>query len=218
MKKGAIFDMDGTLFDSEKIYQRAWLETVKDFGKDRGEELVKTVSGSSEANCRKMIHEFYPDVDVDKFFKQVVGTAVKVFNNDGVEMMPGVVEILKYFEENGVKMAVASSSRMDVITKNLANADITKYFSAIVSGEEVEHGKPAPDIFLKAAAKINLPVAECYVFEDSFNGIRGANAAGCAAVMIPDTAQPTEEIKKLCAAIYPSFVEALIAIKIAAQF
>jgi len=213
MKKGAIFDMDGTLFDSEKIYQSAWLATAKDFGKDRGEELVKEVSGSSEANCRKMIHEFYPDVDVDKFFKQVVATAVKVFENDGVEIMKGVTEILTYFNEHGVKMAIASSSSIAVISRNIERADIKKFFSAVVSGESVEHGKPAPDIFLKAAEKINLPASECYVFEDSFNGIRGAYAAGCVPVMIPDTVQPTDEIKKLCAAIYPSLTDALNAIK-----
>jgi len=213
MKKGAIFDMDGTLFDSEKIYQSAWLATVKDFGKDRGEELVKEVSGSSEANCRKMIHEFYPDVDVDKFFKQVVATAVKVFENDGVEMMKGVKEILTYFNEHGVKMAIASSSSIEVISRNIERADIKKFFSAVVSGESVEHGKPAPDIFLKAAEKINVPASDCYVFEDSFNGIRGAYAAGCVPVMIPDTVQPTDEIKKLCAAIYPSLTDALNAIK-----
>lgn len=213
MKKGAIFDMDGTLFDSEKIYQSAWLATAKDFGKDRGEELVKEVSGSSEANCRKMIHEFYPDVDVDKFFKQVVATAVKVFENDGVEMMKGVTEILTYFNEHGVKMAIASSSSIEVISRNIERADIKKYFSAVVSGESVEHGKPAPDIFLKAAEKINVPASDCYVFEDSFNGIRGAYAAGCVPVMIPDTVQPTDEIKKLCAAIYPSLTDALNAIK-----
>ena len=164
MKKGAIFDMDGTLFDSEKIYQSAWLATAKDFGKDRGEELVKEVSGSSEANCRKMIHEFYPDVDVDKFFKQVVATAVKVFENDGVEIMKGVTEILTYFNEHGVKMAIASSSSIAVISRNIERADIKKFFSAVVSGESVEHGKPAPDIFLKAAEKINVPASDCYVF------------------------------------------------------
>lgn len=213
MKKGAIFDMDGTLFDSEKIYQSAWLATAKDFGKDRGEELVKEVSGSSEANCRKMIHEFYPDVDVDKFFKQVVATAVKVFENDGVEMMKGVTEILTYFNEHGVKMAIASSSSIEVISRNIERADIKNFFSAVVSGESVEHGKPAPDIFLKAAEKINVPASDCYVFEDSFNGIRGAYAAGCVPVMIPDTVQPTDEIKKLCAAIYPSLTDALNAIK-----
>lgn len=209
MKKGAIFDMDGTLFDSEKVYKNAWIETAKYFGKERGAELAEKVSGAGEAGCRKMIHEFYPDVDVDKFFMHVVNTAVKVFENNGVEMMRGVEEILKYFQESGVKMAVASSSSIEVINKNLENADIKKYFSAIVSGDDVTHGKPAPDIFLKAAEKISLPASDCYVFEDSFNGIRGAYAAGCTPIMIPDTVQPTDEIKKLCAGIYPSLLDAL---------
>ena len=213
MKKGAIFDMDGTLFDSEKVYKNSWIETAKYFGRERGAELADKVSGAGEAGCRQMIHEFYPDVDIDKFFMHVVNTAVKVFENDGVEMMKGVLEILKFFEENGVKMAIASSSSIEVITKNLERADIKKYFSAIVSGDDVEHGKPAPDIFLKAAEKINLPVSECYVFEDSFNGIRGAYAAGCTPVMIPDTVQPTDEIKKLCAGIYPNLLDAMNALE-----
>ncbi len=212
MKKGAIFDMDGTLFDSERIYQKSWIATAESHGKSNGVELAAKVSGASEANCRRIIHEFYPEVDVDKFFMHVVNTAVKVFEN-GVPMMAGVPEILKFFEENGVKMAVASSSSIEVINRNLERAGIKKYFSAIVSGDDIAHGKPAPDIFLKAAEKINLPASDCYVFEDSFNGIHGAYAAGCAPIMIPDTVQPTEEIKKICAGIYPSLIAAMDAIK-----
>lgn len=212
MKKGAIFDMDGTLFDSERIYKNAWLETVNYFGKDRGAELLVAVAGSSEANCRKAIHEFYPDVDVDKFFSHVIEVAVKVFEN-GVDMMPGVVEILKFFDERGVKMAVASSSSMDVITKNVERAGIRKYFAKLISGDSVTHGKPAPDIFIKTAAEINLAPNECYVFEDSYNGIRGAYAAGCTPIMIPDTMPPNDEMKKLCAGIYPSLIDAMNAIK-----
>jgi HAD superfamily hydrolase (TIGR01509 family) len=212
MKKGAIFDMDGLLFDSERIYKNSWIETAKYFGKERGAELAERVSGAGEAGCRQAIKEFYPDVDVDEFFMHVVNTAVKIFENDGVDMMPGVLEILNFFKENNVKMAVASSSSIEVINRNIEHADIKKYFSAIVSGDDIEHGKPAPDIFLKAAKKINLPASDCYVFEDSFNGIKGAYAAGCAPIMIPDTVQPTEEIKKLCAGIYPSLIDAMNAV------
>ncbi|MBQ7704626.1 MAG: HAD family phosphatase [Selenomonadaceae bacterium] len=211
MKKGAIFDMDGTLFDSEKIYQKSWIATAESHGKNNGVELAAKVSGASEANCRRLIHEFYPDVDVDKFFMQVVNTAVEVFKK-GVPMMAGVPEILQYFKERGVKMAIASSSSVEVINRNIERADIKKYFDAVVSGDDVENGKPAPDIFLLAAKKLNLPAADCYVFEDSFNGIRGAYAAGCAAIMIPDTVQPTDEIKNLCT-VYPSLIDALNSIK-----
>ena len=212
MKKGAIFDMDGLLFDSEKIYQNSWIDTAKYFGKDNGEELTKMVSGSSEANCRKIIKEFYPEVDVDKFFNRVVDNAVKVFEN-GVDMMPGVVEILTYLKENGVKIAVASSSSREVIIKNIEHANIKKYFDVFISGDEVEHGKPDPDIFIAAAEKINLSASDCYVFEDSYNGLRGAYKAGCTPIMIPDTMQPNDEMKKICAGIYPSLIDAMNAIK-----
>ena len=77
----------------------------------------------------------------------------------------------------------------------------------------MKNGKPAPDIFLLAAEKINVPANDCYVFEDSYNGIRGAYAAGCAAIMIPDTMQPNDEIKRICTAIYPNFIDAMNVLK-----
>ena len=180
---------------------------------ERGAELAGLVSGAGEEGCRQAIKNFYPDVDVDKFFMHVVDTAVKTFERDGVEMMAGVEEILQLFKSGGAKIAVASSSDMSVITKNLERADIKKYFDAIVSGDDVENGKPAPDIFLKAAAEIGMAPEDCYVFEDSYNGIRGAAAAGCAPIMIPDTSPATEEMRKLCAGIYPSLLDAAEAIR-----
>ena len=213
MRKGAIFDMDGLLFDSERIYKNSWVRTAEHFGKERGAELAALVSGAGEEGCRRAIKNFYPDVDVDKFFMSVVETAVKTFERDGVEMMAGVVEILELFKAGGAKIAVASSSDMNVITKNLERADIRKYFSAVVSGDDVANGKPAPDIFLKAAAEIGLAPEDCYVFEDSYNGIRGAAKAGCAPVMIPDTSPATDEMRELCAGIYPSLIDAAEAIR-----
>ena len=213
MRKGAIFDMDGLLFDSERIYKNSWIRTAEHFGKERGAELAAMVSGAGEEGCRQAIKNFYPDVDVDKFFMHVVETAVKTFERDGVEMMAGVVEILELFKAGGAKIAVASSSDMNVITRNLERADIRKYFSAVVSGDDVANGKPAPDIFLKAAAEIGLAPEDCYVFEDSYNGIRGAAKAGCAPVMIPDTSPATDEMRELCAGIYPSLIDAAEAIR-----
>lgn len=213
MKKGAIFDMDGLLFDSERVYKNSWVKAAEHFGKERGAELAGLVSGAGEEGCRRAIEKFYPDVDVTEFFMYVVETARKTFEQDGVEMMAGVVEILELFKGGGAKIAVASSSDISVITRNLERADIKKYFDAIVSGDDVENGKPAPDIFLKAAAEIGLAPEDCYVFEDSYNGIRGAAKAGCAPVMIPDTSPATDEMRELCAGIYPSLNDAADAIR-----
>lgn len=214
MRTGAIFDMDGLLFDTEKVYKNSWREAAKFFGKERGDELADSASGRGGNGCRELIREFYPEVSVDEFFNHVVETAQKVFAA-GVDMMPGVVEILKFFKANGVKTAVASSSEDFIVEQNLTRAGIAEYFDAIVGGNCVARGKPAPDIFLKAAESIGVAPTNCYVFEDSYNGLRGAKAAGCAPIMIPDTSPPTDEMRQICAGIYPSLLDALTAIQTA---
>ena len=212
MKSGAIFDMDGLLFDTEKVYKAAWASTANFYGKARGEEIAVAVSGTGDEVCRRTIHEFYPDVEVEEFFMRVVNTAQKNFEN-GVEMMAGVEEILQLFKERGVKMAVASSSPKWIVERNLANAGISKYFDAVVDSKKIARGKPEPDIFLKAAELLNLAPENCYVFEDSYNGIRGAAAAGCLPIMIPDTSPATDEMKKLCGGIYENLSAAAEAIR-----
>ncbi len=212
MKAGAIFDMDGLLFDTEKVYKASWAATAKYYGKARGEEIAVAVSGTGDEVCRRTIHEFYPDLDVEEFFKRVVDTAQKNFEH-GVEMMAGVEEILQFFKTSGVKMAVASSSPLWVVERNLAGAGIREYFVALVDSKKIARGKPEPDIFLKAAEMLNLAPENCYVFEDSYNGIRGAAAAGCVPVMIPDTSPATDEMQKLCGGIYENLSLAALAIQ-----
>ena len=127
--------------------------------------------------------------------------------------MKGVKEILEFFRAEGFKMAVASSSPTKMIKRNLKTSGLEEYFSEVVGADMVENGKPAPDIFLLAAKKLGLPPEECYVFEDSYNGIRGGAAAGCRTIMVVDTAPPTDEMKKLCAGIFDNLSEALENIK-----
>ena len=125
---------------------------------------------------------------------------------------PGVPEILAFFREKGVKMAVASSSTREVVGHNLEASGILPYFDAVVTGEDVVHGKPAPDIFLRAAERLGLPAAFCTVYEDALSGIRAAHAAGCRPVMIPDQVQPTPEIRGICT-VRTSFLEELAALR-----
>ena len=121
-----------------------------------------------------------------------------------VPKKPGIDRILKAFHDKGVRLAVASSSYPEQIESNLKLAGMREYFDAVVSGKEVEHGKPAPDIFLLAAERIGCAPETCYVFEDSENGIRAGKAAGCTAIMIPDVLTPSEEIKEIADGIYES--------------
>ena len=212
MKRGAIFDMDGTLFDTEKLYWSAWIETADDFGMPRKPEMAPAMSGRGVKKILATIPQFFPEVDANEYFLHVVKRVRKAIE-EKLEIKSGVVEILQYFHENKIPMAIASSSATEDIEKNIKRAGIEKFFSAIVGGDQVENGKPAPDIFQLAAKKINLPPEDCYVFEDSANGIRGAAAAKCVPIMVIDQVPPLPEIRELCAAVFDNMNDALDAIK-----
>lgn len=212
MKRGAIFDMDGTLFDTEKLYWHAWIETADDFGLKRNPEMAPAMSGSSVNTILIKIPQFFPEVDANEYFMRVVKRVRKAIE-EKLEIKPGVIEILDYFHENKIPMAIASSSATDDIVKNIKRAGIDKFFSAIVGGDQITNGKPAPDIFQLAAKKINLPPEDCYVFEDSANGIRGAAAAKCVPIMVIDQMPPLPDIRELCAAVFDNMTDALNAIK-----
>ena len=213
MLHGAIFDMDGTLFDTEKLYRRAWLDVAAEFGEEKNYELPTAISGTNLGEASyKVIRRFYPNIDAEAYLARVL-VEVRAAAERNLELMTGVEEILDFFKSAGVVMAVASSAPVAVIEKNLTRANLRGYFKVLVGGDLVTNGKPAPDIFLLAAERLNLAPKDCYIFEDSLNGIRAAAASGGAAIMIPDTVQPTEDIKKICAAIFPNLNEARLAIE-----
>ena len=212
MRRGAIFDMDGTLFDTEKLYQRAWLEVAVEFGEEKNFELPTAISGTNLGEeSERVVRRYYPNIDAKAYIDRVL-EIVDTWRKRNLELMTGVEEILSFFKTAGVAMAVASSAPVEVIEENLTRSNLRGCFTAIVGGDLVKHGKPAPDIFLLAAEMLNLPASDCYIFEDSFNGIRAAAASGGAAIMIPDQIQPTDDIKKICTAIFPNLNAARLAI------
>ena len=208
MKYGAIFDMDGLLVDSEKLYQRIWIDQANERGIELSPDFVKEVSGTNGVLRENIINKHFHTDDG----KAIVAENLKRGSEELQKHVPlktGVREILKFFHNQGIRMAVASSNYEDQIRSNLERSGISPYFSASVSGSEITHGKPAPDIFLKAAEKLELDPHDCYVFEDSLNGIRAAHTAGCAPVMIPDMMEPTEEIRAICHGIFPDMLRAI---------
>ena len=212
MKRGAIFDMDGTLFDTEKLYQRAWLDVAAQFGVEKNFELPKAISGTNLGEeSERIVRRFYPNIDAKAYIARVL-EVVDTWRTQQLELMAGVEEILAFFKSAGVAMAVASSAPVAVIEENLSRANLRGCFDVLIGGDLVTRSKPAPDIFLLAAERLNLPASDCYIFEDSFNGIRAAAASGGVAIMIPDTVQPTDDIKKICA-VFTSLTEAQRAIE-----
>lgn len=200
--------MDGVLFDTENIFQQTWREIAQERGITLSTDFVRAISGTSGEHMNRVIEAYYGVPDGSGIQADCMARVRGKLRED-VPVKPGVHELLEYFRKNDVRLAVASSSYEEQIESNLKIAGIRSYFDAIVSGKEVRHGKPAPDIFLLAAEKIGCRPQECYVFEDSSNGIRAGHAAGCTSIMIPDLIAPDEEMYELSDGIYGSLSEAL---------
>lgn len=207
MIKGAIFDMDGTLFDTERLYAKNWTLTAEEFGQIPNPDFPYAVAGTSSAGQQEIVRQYYPSTDASSFVNACAARMDRALEY-GVPEKPGVHEILTFFREHGIKLAIASSNSHRKIEVNLQHAGVSDLFDVIVSGEEVKQGKPAPDIFVLAAEKLGLRPEECYVFEDSINGAQAGVTAGCATVMIPDLFPPTEDLRQNCTGIYSTLLDA----------
>ena len=204
--KGAIFDMDGVLFDTERIYQDTWQEIAAERRIKLDSGFVKTISGTNGKKMLQVVEKYYrvPDGTV---IADVCMSRVREKLSVHVPVKKGVYEILRFLKEKDIRTAVASSTSRQQIEKNLQMTGIRGYFDEIVSGSEVKHGKPEPDIFLCAAGRIGCRPEECFVFEDSENGVRSGHAAGCVTIMIPDLVEPEAGICSYCFKICRDFQE-----------
>ena len=210
MKKGAIFDMDGLMFDTERQYQEVWQEIAQEMGIVLPPEFTAEISGSNGDLLKSIVTKYYHTDEPMELFRRVLDR-VEIRLKEYVPMKPGLLELLSYLKEHGVKLAVASSSYEKIIRSKLKLSGTEDYFDAVVSGSGsgIKLGKPAPDIFLYAAEQIGLDAKDCYVFEDSINGVLAGLAAGSVTVMVPDYTAPNEAILKSDAHICASLLEAL---------
>lgn len=206
--KGAIFDMDGLLFDTERIFQETWQEIANERHVILGDGFLKAISGTNGATMCRTLEKYYHVPDGSFIMNECMGRIKKKLSVH-VPVKRGVYEILRFFQKEGLHLAVASSSTRQQIEKNLEVTGIRGCFDEIVSGTEVACGKPAPDIFLLAAKKIGCIPGECFVFEDSENGIKAGHAAGCMTIMIPDLIEASPEILPYCFRIYPDLTQAM---------
>ncbi len=205
--KGAIFDMDGVLFDTERLYQKTWGELAAEYGVSLGNRFVMEISGTNGERMKRVVEKYY-HVSNGSVVIEACMERMKEKLDLHVPVKKGVYEILEYFRRLGMPIAVASSSSVQQIESNLFKSSTRGYFSEIVSGSEVKSGKPSPDIFLLAAKKIGCKAEECFVFEDSENGVRAGYSAGCFTIMVPDLIKPSEEIRFICSKICPDLLQA----------
>lgn len=207
MFDGVIFDMDGLMFDTEKVWGACWEPAMARMGLPMKEGIADAARGTAGAEFAEVVHAWFGvDVDAQRLWDvwhEVAGERFRL----GVEKKPGLDELLGYLDEQGVPMAVASSSTPEDIARHLDTAGVRRYFSAVIPSLEVEHAKPAPDVFLKAARALGAEPSRVLVLEDSFNGVRAGVAGGFCTVMVPDLAAPDDEMRRIASRICVSLLE-----------
>lgn len=210
MIEAVLFDMDGLMFDTERMYQKAWLLAGQQMGVPIRPEIVDRMRGRNREGCTRVCREvFGPEFDFDAMRTACRALMARWIEEDGLPVKPGLYELLAELERRGIPAVLATSTSRDSAWGHLQRAGVDNYFVGAVCGDEVSHSKPDPEVFLKAAALAGKDPRHCMVLEDSPAGVRAGAAAGCFTVMVPDLTQPDEELRRLADAILPNLNEAI---------
>ncbi len=199
MIEGVIFDMDGLMFDTERIYGIYWRQVSAELGYPMDDEKVAYMCGATrDFQVSKFVEWFGGSVPADAIIEGChERTRVHIAANP-IPHKPGLIALLTALRERGIPAVIATGTARAWADDKLARSGVAEFVDAMVCGDEVTACKPDPEIFLKAAELIGVPPQDCIVLEDSFNGIVAAHTAGTQPIMIPDTMQPTDEIRALC--------------------
>lgn len=203
---GVIFDMDGVIFDSERFVIDVWKIVAEQKNLVGMEEACIECIGTNYDLTRKIMVGKYGEV-YDEYRVLAREIQAELLAKNGMPQKPGVRDLLQFLKDHDVKLALASSTKAEVVKSELQDAGFLDYFQVVIGGDMVSKSKPEPDIFLKACEELGCVPSETYVIEDSYNGIRAASRAGMKPIMVPDILQPDEEIKSLAQWIFPSLME-----------
>lgn len=203
--KAVLFDMDGVLLDTEKVCKITWQIAAEEYNIKNIDEAFYKCVGTNRRDTELILQNYLEEkVQPETFRERTSELFYEVEKEQGLDLKPYVADCLLDLKKAGFRVSVASSTRGESVRRQLRNAGIIDFFETLTTGDLVEHSKPAPDIYLKAAASLSLPPEECAAVEDSPNGVRSACAAGIKCVMVPDLIPPDDEMKKKAWKILPS--------------
>lgn len=202
--RAVIFDMDGLLVDTERVYADALLRACTAVGHTMTDAFVHSMIGVAGKECVAMIEAHYGPSFPMQIFSAEYDRLVAARLEQGVPLRPGASELVLLLRERGIPRAIASSSRGVTIERYMRAVGLYDDFAVIVGREDVAMPKPAPDPFLAAARGLGIAPADCLVLEDSYHGIAAAHAAGTMPIMVPDMLAPTDEARTRCIAIAES--------------
>lgn len=207
-RKALIFDMDGTMFDTEPISYRFWREISARYGYDLDRTVFDQMLGRDDLRIKPLCEAaFGPDYPYEKVVQEKVAAQMEYYKSHDIPFKPGLNQILEYARKEGLICAVASSSPREMIEYLLERNGLASFFSVVQSGEEAPHGKPAPDVFLMACEKAGVQPETALVMEDSESGILAAHRAGIPSIWIPDLIEIDKEVQALAWHICQSLSE-----------
>lgn len=191
-----IFDMDGLMFDTERIYFRAWSKIMDKYQYQFDFEVYKKLMARNSTAMERILKDIYgDDFPFDKINAERRQEGENIIYNEGIPHKQGLIELLDYLEESDILKVVATSSMREKALRYLDKAGVLNRFTSIVCGSDIKESKPNPEIFEKAAQLFNVDKSDCIVLEDSPNGIRAAFAADMRCIFVPDLVQSDEEIR-----------------------
>jgi len=194
--KAVVFDMDGLMFDTERVFVQAWDYAGEKMGLGKtGYMVLKTLGVNVNASKQIWIEEFgdrYNEENLRRYSKEFV---CEYYSKNKVPVKKGLYVLLDYLKDKGYKLAVASSTKRSEVEHHLKETGVFDYFEAVICGDMVEKSKPEPDIYLKACEAIGVEPSEALALEDSRNGLLSAHRAGMKVIMVPDLWEADDEVK-----------------------
>lgn len=203
-----IFDMDGVIFDSERLVLECWEKIGEKYHLKGMREAFTPCIGANDVRTRELVLEYYgQSFPYDEFRKESSALCHEIIDTQGLPLKAGVREILVYLKEMGIPTGLASSTRLSVVTEELGQAGLYDYFQVVMGGDQLKRSKPEPDIYLMTCEKMGIVPQNAYAVEDSYNGIRSAYSAGMKPIMVPDLLPATEEMRKKSVVILENLLQ-----------
>ena len=205
--------MDGLLFDTEALYQQAFLEAAKLGGYDVSADVIRLAIGMPWVRGRGlMLQQLGEPFPIDEYYARMTDR-FEALSATELRLKPGVFELLDLLDDLDLPRAIATSSAHETVGDHLSAHQLTHRFPVIIGHGDYRHSKPSPDPYLLAAERLATPAGFCLALEDSHNGVRSASAAGMMTIMVPDLVPPNAEISALCVLVAESLheVAALVA-------
>lgn len=208
--KAILFDFDGLMFDTEKLWQTYYYKANDVFNVNFTEEDRISIVGKNEETIRKTLKERFPALDADAYRDWLRKEVFYHLRNLSVDAKKGLFELLSFIKNNNMISAIVSGSEKDVIENMLNKANINMNdFKTMITGDMKITPKPNPDVFLLACKNLGIKPEEAIVLEDSYNGVKAGKNAGCFTIMIPDTFPVTDEMKETADLILNDLTEVI---------